>query len=221
MTEHGRDLSPLGWEAFTDPTRWWMVPSPDDDDFGVPLGYKAEYLVLQTLELTVKINLWYRPDLRSTETSRPHTHPWEVMEAHPVLGGYEDEHWHRTAAGLLVRQGSIINVPGSVNRIFARDYHEVTSIAEPGQTVSLMICGRWIHNETNQGIWGHLDLATGCHVPVQRDDAERERFQTRMYRINPQHAQATPAGPCVPTKRRRRAGGRGGSRRYARAVTRP
>lgn len=93
-----------------------------------------------------------------------------------------------TAAGELVGQGSVLNTPGSVNRIFARDYHEVRSIAEPGRTMSVMVCGRWIHDESHQGIWGHLDLGTGCHVPVQRDESDRQRFQARLRRINPQHA---------------------------------
>jgi len=187
LAAHAPVQPALTWEMFSDPARWWLVPSPDDDDAGMPLSYKAEFVVTQTADLTIKINVWYRPDLRSAETSRPHTHPWEVMEAHPVLGGYEDEHWHRSACGLLVEQGSVLNLPGAVNRIHARDYHEVTAIADPGRTVSVMICGRWIHDEAHQGVWGHLDLHTGEHVPVQRDEAERARFRSRLYRINPQH----------------------------------
>jgi hypothetical protein len=190
LAAHAPGQPALTPEAFIDPSRWWLVPGPDDDDTGVPVAYKAEFELVQSLDLTIKINKWFRPDLRSKETSKPHTHPWEVMEAYPVLGGYEDAHWHRTAAGELVEQGSVLNQPGSVNRIFARDYHEVTSIAEPGRTVSVMICGRWIHDKANQGIWGHLDLHTGCHVPVQRDEADRERFRARLYRINPQHKTA-------------------------------
>ena len=186
LTLHAPEQPELTWQEFVEPTRWWLVPSPDDDDRGVPLAYKAEFVVTQTLDLTIKINLWYRPDLRSAETSKPHTHPWEVMEAHPVLGGYEDEHWRRTASGLLVEQGSAVNVPGTVNRIFARDYHEVTSIADPGRTVSVMICGRWLHDEDRRGIWGHLDLHSGCHVPVQRDPVEQKQFNARLYRVNPQ-----------------------------------
>jgi hypothetical protein len=190
LAAHAPGQPTLTWETFVDPSRWWLVPGPDDDDDGVPLGYKAEFVVTQTLDLTIKINIWYSPDLRSAETSKPHTHPWEVMEAHPALGGYEDQHWHRSASGLLVQKGSVLNLPGTVNRIFARDYHEVTSIASPGRTVSVMICGRWIHDEANKGIWGHLDLLTGCHVAVQRDPVEQQRFRDRMYRINPQHAAA-------------------------------
>lgn len=182
---HAPDQRSLTWESFTDPSRWWLVPSPDDDDAGIPIGYKAELELVQTVDLTIKINIWYLPDLRRGETSTPHTHPWEVMEAHPVLGGYTDEHWQRTATGLLVQQGSATNVPGGVNRIFARDYHEVVEIAEPGRTVSVMICGRRLHDDTNRGIWGHLDLATGCHVPVRRDPVQQQRFQARRRAINP------------------------------------
>jgi len=185
---HAPDQDALTWDAFADATRWWLVPGPDDDDAGVPIGYKAEFVMTQTVDLTIKINIWYAPDLRARETSKPHNHPWEVMEAHPVLGGYTDEHWRRTAAGLLVEQGHTVNLPGAVNRIFARDYHEVTEIADPGRTVSVMVCGRWLHDEGHRGVWGHLDLDTGCHVPTQRDPAEQERFRARTRRINPQHA---------------------------------
>lgn len=188
LTTHAPALPALTWEEITDPSRWWLVPSPDNDDAGRPLPYKAEFLVTQTADLTVKINRWYRPDLRAGETSRPHTHPWEVMEAYPVVGGYEDQHWHRTAAGQLVEVGTSLNVPGKVNRIHHRDYHEVTAITDPGRTVSVIVCGRWIHDEAHQGVWGHLDLHTGNHVPVQRDPAEQAAFQARMYEINPQHA---------------------------------
>jgi len=187
LATHAPDQPALTWEAATDPARWWLVPSPDDDDQGAPLPYKAEYVVTQTLDLTVKVNIWHRPDLRRGETSRPHNHPWDVMEAHPVLGGYEDMHWHRTAAGLLVDQGTATNTPGSVNRIHARDYHEVVSIADPGRTVSVMVCGRWIHDEDRQGVWGHLNLDTGCHVSVQRDPSEQDAFRARLHKINPQH----------------------------------
>ncbi|MFD0891155.1 hypothetical protein ACFQ08_41955, partial [Streptosporangium algeriense] len=142
------------------------------------------------------LNIWHRPDLRSRETSKPHTHPWEVMEAHPVLGGYEDEHWHRTASGMLVQQGCVLNTPGTVNRVFARDYREAISIAAPGWTVSVMICGRWIHDETRRGVWGHPDPHTGDHVPVQRDPAEQGRFRSRLYRINPRHITANRTLPA-------------------------
>ncbi|MEO6082775.1 MAG: hypothetical protein ABIQ18_06680 [Umezawaea sp.] len=190
LAVHAPDQPALTWDTFANPVRWWLVPSPDDDDAGVPLGCKAEFVLTQTTDLTIKINIWYRPDLRSRETAKPHTHPWEVMEAHPVLGGYEDEHWHRSASGVPVRRGSVSNMPGATNRIFASDYHEVTSIAAPGRTVSVMICGRWIHDEDHRGIWGHLDLHTGHHVPVRHDPVDHERFRARMYRINPQHAAA-------------------------------
>lgn len=187
LAEHVPDLPPLSYEDITDPMRWWRVPGPDDDGDGEPIAYKAEFLVSRTLARTVKVNRWYGPDLRSGETSKPHTHPWEVMEAHPVLGGYDDAHWHRTAAGLIVEQGTTSNLPGTVNRIIARDYHEVTAVKDPGRTLSVMVCGPWIHDQDHRGVWGHLDLHTGRHVPVQHDPVDQERFAARTRRINPQH----------------------------------
>jgi hypothetical protein len=188
LATHIPDRPRLSWREFTAPARWWLVPGPEDDGEGNPLPYKAECVLLETSALTIKINLWYRPDLRGAGDSRPHSHPWEVMEAHPVLAGYRDEHWHRTASGVVVPRGQVEQMPGTVNRIIARDYHEVTEIADPGRTVSVMICGRWLCDDADQGVWGHLDLDTGEHVPVQRDHVAQARFEARLARLNPQHA---------------------------------
>jgi hypothetical protein len=78
-------------------------------------------------------------------------------------------------------------MPGTVNRIIARDYHEVTELADPGRTVSVMICGRWLCDDADRGVWGHLDLDTGEHVPVQRDQVAQARFEARLDWLNPQH----------------------------------
>ncbi|WP_169542001.1 DUF3558 domain-containing protein [Nocardia jiangxiensis] len=153
LATHAPDRPPLMWEIFADATRWWLIPRLYDDSAGVPLAYKAEFILLETLDLTIKINVWFLPDLRDRESSRPHTHPWEVFEAYPVLGAYEDENWHRSASGLLMHRGSMVHRPGMVNRLFARNYHEVTFIEAPGRTVSVMICGRRVTEFGGSGGW--------------------------------------------------------------------
>lgn len=188
VSTHAVGQPPLRWEDFRDPSRWWLVPGPEDDDQGVPLPYKAEFVLTQTRDLTIKINRWFEADLRTGDEPRPHTHPWEVMEAYPLLGGYEDQHWHRTATGLLVERGTHFHQPGGLNRIFARDYHMVTAIADPARTLSITVCGRWLRDDGGRGQWGHLDLCSGAHIPVQRDEAEQDHFRQRLLQLNPQHA---------------------------------
>ncbi|GAB3903995.1 hypothetical protein ACFQ1S_07435 [Kibdelosporangium lantanae] len=91
-----------------------------------------------------------------------------------------------------VSQATARNVAGTVNRIFSRDYHEVTRILAPGRTVSVMVRGRWLHDTAHQGVWGYLDLHTGNHVPVRRSHAEQARFRARLHWLNPQHAAKGP-----------------------------
>src|SRR6266536_3253646 len=62
LATHAPDLPALTWAEFTDPRRWWLVPGPDNDADGNPLAYKAEFVVIQNGEVTIKINIWYRPD---------------------------------------------------------------------------------------------------------------------------------------------------------------
>jgi hypothetical protein len=45
LAAHAPDQPALAWEDFVAADRWWLVPSRDDDDAGVPLPYKAEYVV--------------------------------------------------------------------------------------------------------------------------------------------------------------------------------
>ncbi|TCO57144.1 hypothetical protein [Actinocrispum wychmicini] len=190
LAEHAPEVPALTRDQLLDPLRWWRVPGPDDDDAGVPLACKDEFVVFRSDDLTIKIMRWLGPDLRKGETSQPHTHAWRVMEAHPLLHGYVDDHWYRTATGVVVHQGSTINLAGDVNRIFDLDYHEVIEVVEPGRTLSLVICGPRVLDAQGRGKWGHLDLDTGCHVPIQRNSDEHQRFRQRLYRINPQHAAA-------------------------------
>jgi len=55
------------WDLETD---WTLLP---DRSGGL---YRAELTLLNTRELTVRINCWFGPDLRSGDGPRPHNHPW-------------------------------------------------------------------------------------------------------------------------------------------------
>ncbi|MFE9574069.1 hypothetical protein ACFYMW_37005 [Streptomyces sp. NPDC006692] len=67
---------------------------------------------------------------------------------------------------------------GDANVLPLTAFHEVTGIHEPGNTLSLMICGAG-----TKGDWGYLDPATGTVTADQ--DAPAPTFRERMVAINP------------------------------------
>lgn len=175
------DVAPLTWETFVDPVSWWMIP----DETGE--GYKAELTLRNDGERTIRLNNWFLPDLRGGEVSRPHSHPW-WFEARVLAGGYTEDRYERlgdhvAGAPSVREQLGVEHRAGGRNEVPLSVYHEVTEIHEPGRTLSLMVCGR-----SEKVAWGYLDTASGCHMPVLRDPAEREQFRMRLYRLNPQHA---------------------------------
>jgi hypothetical protein len=165
IARHVPDLAPLTREWFTELADWCLVP----DDTGA--AYKAEFVLLKTRQRTHKINLWFAPDLRGGQLSRPHNHPWD-FRSDVLLGGYDED---RYEAGQLVRSVAR-HQAGAANTIGRRDYHEVTAIHEPGATLTLMSCGPGARNG-----WGYLDTDTGLHVPLTPDPA----FSVRFAALNP------------------------------------
>ncbi|MEU5976404.1 hypothetical protein [Streptomyces sp. NPDC047315] len=73
------DRPPLAWEHFVAPAGWTLVPDEDGE------AYKAELTLLNTIERTLRANIWYAPDLRGGRQSQPHSHPW-AFDAHVLLG---------------------------------------------------------------------------------------------------------------------------------------
>jgi hypothetical protein len=169
IAEHVPDLAPLTWSRFTTPTLWTLVP----DDEGA--GYKAELTLLADPDRTVKVNLWYLPDLRGGQTPTPHSHPWS-FRAHVLLGGYSEDRYVPTHGGLIAALLGAQHQAGGTNRVPLTAYHEVTAIHEPGRTLSLMVCGP----RHPQG-WGYLDVRTGTHRPAPADPT----FSARLAALNP------------------------------------
>lgn len=162
----------LTWEQFVDPARWCLVPDPD------AVAYKAEYVLLRTIVRTLKINVWFGPDLRV------HSHPWIEFTSHVIAGAItEDRHVlqpdgriHSTV--LTHEAGEDYTLPGE-------EYHQVTTVLDPGRTVTLMDCGPWEPDS-----WDNLDPATGVRTPNVPDPGFRQRLQ----RLNPHLEFSEPAG---------------------------
>ncbi|NKQ55602.1 hypothetical protein HFP15_22215 [Amycolatopsis sp. K13G38] len=162
------DLAPLTWERFTHAPDWTLVPNDCGD------AYKAELVLRNTRDSTLKLNIWNLPDLRGGEVSQPHSHPWHFT-AHVLLGGYNEDRYS-PENGTIHRERGVEHTAGCVNDVPKAVYHEVTAIHDPGRTVSLMVCGQGA-----RGDWGYLDLATGEREPVRPDPD----FAAKLRALNP------------------------------------
>ncbi|MEU7044920.1 hypothetical protein AB0A77_28230 [Streptomyces varsoviensis] len=162
LAAHTGAESPLTWGRFTAPASWCLVPGPDG------AAYKAEMVLRESIERTLKINIWYLPDRRGGAAPQPHSHPWPFT-SHILLGGYSEDRY--VAGDLASAEMGVEHRSGGAN-IIPRDlFHEVTAIHEPGRTLSLMVCGRG-----RRGSWGYLDPDTGQCTPVRPDPGFTDRF---------------------------------------------
>lgn len=175
VLHHTPDLAPLTWETFTTPRRWWIIPDTDC------LGYKAELTLHTDHARTIRLNRWYSPDLRGGQQPRPHSHPWP-FDAWLLSGGYTEDRYELNQAELHQMQPSVreqLNVEhraGDRNPVPRSRYHEVTHIHEPGDTLSLMVCG-----PGEPAAWGYLDVSTGQHTPAAPDPD----FDAKLRQLNP------------------------------------
>lgn len=173
LATHAPDLEPFTWERFTDRSGWTLVPNADG------IAYKAELVVLASVDRTVKINLWSLPDRRGGERPQPHNHPWSFQSV-VLLGGYtEDRYVVPTEGGTPRAHRGVERCGPAVNEIAQTDYHEVTEIHHPQATLTLMICGP----RTQGGIWGYLDTDTGDHASAAPDPD----FSAKLKSLNPHH----------------------------------
>jgi hypothetical protein len=150
------DLAPLTFADFTDPARWANIP----DDEG--LLSKSETVLTRSRHLTVKLNVWFRADLRGGAAPMPHNHPWETFTSYVLGGGYDEHRWHLDPVGNIVETLGVEHHGPTANQVGDDVYHEVAAVYEPGRTMSLMVCGTG-----RRGNWGYLDLATGAHRAMQ------------------------------------------------------
>ncbi|MGF7229460.1 MAG: hypothetical protein ACQR33_05795 [Candidatus Saccharibacteria bacterium] len=157
------------WRSFTDPKKWLLIPDPEC------FGYKAELTLHQTEQSTIKVNIWYGPDLRAGETPKPHNHPWDFT-AHVLLGSYNETRYDSSNSGAPLIQDRV-HAEGGQNHVPLHVFHEVTEV-EPGKTMSLMVCGRG-----TKGQWGYIDPHTGAFELTAPDPT----FRDRLLQLNPQH----------------------------------
>jgi hypothetical protein len=149
-------LGPLTFDEFITPARWACIP---DDEGKLS---KAETVLTRSRHLTVKLNIWFREDLRGGAAPVPHNHPWETFTSYILGGGYSEHRWHLDPVGNIVETLGVEHHGPTANQVDDGVYHEVAAVHEPGRTMSLMVCGTG-----HRGNWGYLDLATGAHRAMQ------------------------------------------------------
>jgi hypothetical protein len=171
LARHAPHLGPLTWQRFTNPARWWLIPGRDGS------LSRAEMTLRETPNETVKVNIWFMPDLpphSRRHKPRPHSHPWD-FRSHILLGAYYEDRY--TLADRCVRSShDECHREGETSRMSRAEYHEVVGVWDPGRTISLMICG-----PGERGTWGHLDLDKGIHMPARRDPY----FTAKLEALNP------------------------------------
>lgn len=170
LTDH-TTLPKLTWDEFTDAGNWWLIPGADGQ------LSKAELTLVNTPRLTVRMNVWHASDLRGDGRPMPHNHPWQSFTSHILLGGYDEDRYRRTPAGLHIDRGVTHASPGA-NQVDHDLFHEVTRIHDPGRTLTLMIC-----KAGKRGDWCHLDVDTGADI----HDQPVTDFPAMLARLNPHH----------------------------------
>jgi hypothetical protein len=168
-------LDPLTWERFTDPTLWLNIPDADGQ------VSKTELTLLCGVEATVKLNMWWRPDIRGGDEVVPHNHRWNEFRGHVLRGAYREVRFRRvdvdpeTGRAEVVMEPAVTHASPAVNTVPHEVFHEVVEV-EPA-TMSLMVCGRG-----EFGDWCHLDTATGR----LRRDQPVAGFEEAFRALNPQ-----------------------------------
>lgn len=178
------------WERFITRENWQLIPDVENPD--VPF-FKAEFIVKHGAPYlqTIKLNIWYSPDLRRDGAPAPHSHPWPFI-SHVLMGGYQETRYMVQYRNRLIVDpytswplGQVCvepNIPYQAegyNNFPLHGFHEVTEVFEPGRTLTLMDCdlGR------KEG-WGYLNPDTGLYTPVQQSPID-PRFQALFLDRNP------------------------------------
>lgn len=142
VEKHAPDVGPLTWERFIDPSGWLNIPDLDGE------VSKAELTLLVSVEHTVKLNVWFRPDIRGDvliEEQVPHNHRWKVFFGHLIRGGFGEVRFRRTnvdpETGLatVTIDPLLSHISPTVNTVEHDVFHEIVEIYEPA-TMSLMVC---------------------------------------------------------------------------------
>lgn len=176
VAEHAPHVGPLTRERFVDPAGWLNIPDLDGEIS------KSELTLLVGVDATVKLNVWFRPDVRGGDEDQiPHNHRWEIFHGHLLRGAYSEIRFRRanidpeTGRADVVFEPRVTHASPGANAVEHDVWHEVVEVHEPG-TMSLMVCGRG-----EFGNWSHLDVSTG----KTRRDQPVAGFNDMLAALNP------------------------------------
>jgi hypothetical protein len=177
IAQHAPGLPSLTWDRFTDTTQWTLIP----DDRGALS--KAETTLLRTKFRTVRLNIWFRADLRGGDKPMPHSHPWESFTAHVLAHGYTEDRYDVTEHGLAVPTYGVTHESPGTNRVDHATYHEVTEVHEPGATLSLMVCGAGRRGDWGSGCGQRATPAGAARSRLHRDAARAQSAPGRAVTV--------------------------------------
>lgn len=119
--------------------------------------FKTELVEVRSPEKTIKWNFWHLPDDRGD----PHNHPWDMVEATIISGGYtEERYWLENGK---VKHATMIHRADDINRFSNLIFHAVTEVLP--NTVTRMVCGQ----ANPEQEWGYLDIKTGVYTRANKD----------------------------------------------------
>ncbi|WP_410646196.1 hypothetical protein [Amycolatopsis sp. cmx-4-54] len=175
VAEFPPHVGTLSRSRFVDAANWLNIPDLDGEIS------KSELTLLVGVEATVKLNVWFRPDIRGgAEEQIPHNHRWNLLRGHILRGAYRELRFRRVNVDPETDRADIIFEPPAtycspdVNEVAHGVFHEI-DWCEPG-TMSLTVC-----DYGEFGDWSHLDLATG----MRRKDQPVAGFRTMLAALNP------------------------------------
>ncbi len=165
------------WNRFIDRESWRLIPdvaNPDEPFF------KAECKVKHgpPYEQTIKLNVWRSPDLRRDGAPVPHNHPYRRFRSRILRSGYTEDRY-TVHDGRVELERDCLHQAGGVNDMPHDVFHEVTSVLEPGRTLTLMDCG-----PSKKEYWGYLDPDTGLYTPNKKSPID-PRFKMLLLDRNP------------------------------------
>lgn len=159
---HAPAVAPLTWGLFSS-RKWLLIPN----DAG-KLS-KVELTLVNTRDLTARVNVWYCEDTRGDGRPMPHNHPWTTFTSAILTQGYREDRYWRDDFGNVESDPGVEHRSGSNNIVDHDLFHEVVEV-EPG-TMTLMVCERG-----RRGDWTHLNVDTGEDIDGQPVDGFDEMF---------------------------------------------
>lgn len=160
----------LTWNRFSSRRHWMHIPDVKRPE--LPF-YKA-VLTLPTMFQPGRRQfvLWFAPE---DNGALLHNHPYQLYDEYIIAGGVDDLHFDLSQRGQFITR---MFTAGHRNRMTRQDFHKVTQVHRPGETLVFTHGG-----PTRLNDWGYMDPTRG-YVIHQPDEV----FAQLLDAQNPDYA---------------------------------